>query len=77
MKAFILTRNETEGSACEDDALAYVNGDGVIQIELGGETMQLCGSREALLLAFRLCSAAERLDEDSARYDRRPQRGNW
>jgi hypothetical protein len=67
MKAFILTREETESSACDDDALAYVNGDEVIQIERDGEVMKLCGPREARLLAIRLCEAAERLDEYSQR----------
>lgn len=65
VKAYILTRDQTEGGACDGDALAYVNGKGMIQIEIEGQaTVLLCGPREARLLAYRLCKAAERVEED-------------
>lgn len=64
MKAYILMRNATEVGACNDDALAYVNGDGIIQIERRGITTQLNSAREARLLAYRLCEAAERAENE-------------
>lgn len=75
MKAFILTRDHTECSACEDDALAYVDGDGIITIERNGKVMKLCGSREARLVAYRLCRTAEFSEEiDERDRERRTQR---